>query len=142
MTVRFAPTVTGNYVGDIFRIDYDDGTLAAPVFLDYGVEGDSDTPALIAITPVADPFTFPTSIHSTTVTHTWTLTNSGNIGATGITLSGLAAPFALDGPYPGAGGDCPVAGTLAGLSSCLIGVRFAPNDVGTGVNNYNDDLIN
>ena len=28
VTVRFAPTVTGNYTGDLFRVDYNDGTVA------------------------------------------------------------------------------------------------------------------
>ena len=69
------------------------------------------------------------------------MSNTGGLPATGITLSGLAAPFALAGAYPGTGGDCPVTGDLAALSSCKIGIQFQPNAVGTGLQNYSDDLL-
>ena len=48
VTVRFSPLITGAYVGDVFRVNYDDGTLVAPVNADYGVEGNSAVPAILS----------------------------------------------------------------------------------------------
>ena len=139
MTVRFAPIATANYTGDLFRVNYDDGTLAAPVNTDYGVEGQSDAPALLSIAPVPDPFVYPDTVHTDTLDHTWQITNGGGVTATAVTIGGLAYPFSMPGGYPG-GGTCPIAGTIGAGVTCTVIVRFAPTDTATGLNAYADTL--
>ena len=140
VTVRFAPVATANYTGDLFRVNYDDGTLVAPVNADYGVEGQSQT-----LQPYCQslqcqmPFIYPDTVHTNTLDHTWQITNGGGVTATTVTIGGLAYPFSMPGGYPG-GGTCPIAGTIGAGVSCTVIVRFAPTDTATGVNAYADTL--
>ena len=72
---------------------------------------------------------------------TFTITNSGGVSATGITGSGLAAPFTYKGgSYPGTAGTC--SGTILATASCTVVVTFTPSALGLASSsldlNFND----
>lgn len=70
-----------------------------------------------------------------TSTYLFTLTNSGSVNATGLSESGLAAPFTIKGgAWPGTGGDCGTSMTPG--SNCNIAVEFASTTAGA----YNDTI--
>jgi alpha-tubulin suppressor-like RCC1 family protein len=71
---------------------------------------------------------------NTTADKTLTVSYSGSIVATGITASGLSAPFTFKGgSYPGTGGSC----TTVISSDCTIVVTYSPTASGT----HNQTLI-
>ncbi len=76
--------------------------------------------------------------------YTFTITNSGDSTATGMSEAGLAAPFNFaGGSFPGTGGTC--ATSLAASSNCDIVVEYSP--AGTGGHSdsidisYNDGAV-
>ena len=60
---------------------------------------------------------------------TFTLSNSGNVPATGLAATGLSGPFSFKGgSYPGTGGTC--ATSLAPSSNCTVVVTYSPTAPG------------
>lgn len=101
-----------------------------------------DTPAQLEISN-GPTYDFGTIANGSVVSHIFTVSNSGSLGATAISETGLAAPFSfLGGAYPGTGGDCVT--SLATGAACSIVVQYSP--VATGVDadtinlSYNDGL--
>ena|GEM_PF-1791313 len=87
------------------------------------------------------PFDFGLVANGGSSQHTFTITNIGQYQATGLTGSGLLAPYSFfGGSYPGSGGSC--TGNLAGGDSCDIVVSYAPTvsvlDNDTILIDYND----
>jgi hypothetical protein len=76
--------------------------------------------AILSVTPT--PLAFGSVVTGQTKTLNLTLSNTGTLGATGITIGVGAAPFSR--PAGTAGGTC--GATLTAGSSCTITVAFAP----------------
>ncbi|MDA9951189.1 choice-of-anchor D domain-containing protein [Oligoflexaceae bacterium] len=122
LVLSFAPTVTAS-ISDTMVLSYHDGLAAQS--LDLVLDGESITPALVTISG-SDPFDYGSLVIGGEAFHTFTLTNSGGVPATGLAGSGLAAPFSFKGgSYPGTGGDC--ASSLAVSGSCTINIKFQPS---------------
>jgi hypothetical protein len=121
--VRYAPTATGAHTNTI-TINYSNGATTTTSNLT--INGTGVTPANITLSgsPSVD---FGNTQTGVTKTALITLTNTGGIGATGIAVSGISGVFALTGgSFPGTGGNCPVAGTLAAGANCDIEIEFTP----------------
>ena len=142
VTIRFSPTLTGNYTGDLFRISHDDGTLSSPVNLDFGIEGNSAIPASLTISEIViGDANFGDVVHTGTLTRRFNVTNSGQVDATLVVEGGLGAPYSFAGGFPGGigGSFCPNTGTIS-PGTCEIEVTFNPTDVGLGPVVYPDTI--
>jgi hypothetical protein len=84
------------------------------------VEFQAAAGTVLSVTP--SPLSFGNVATGATSTLTLTLSNSGTVGATGITIAVGAAPFSR--PAGAAGGTC--GATLAAATTCTINVTFAP----------------
>jgi uncharacterized delta-60 repeat protein len=74
---------------------------------------------------VGSTYTYSSEYVNSSITHTFTLTNSGQVAATSVSTSGLSAPFSFaGGSFPGTGGTCTT--TLAPATSCTLEISFAP----------------
>jgi uncharacterized delta-60 repeat protein len=59
------------------------------------------------------------------ITRTFTLTNNGQVAATGISPAGLSSPFSFaGGTFPGTTGTCTT--TILPSASCTMEIRFSP----------------
>ena len=110
------------------------------------VDGVGLLPASISISD-PDPFSFGVSPQNGEFPHTFTLTNSGQVDATGLTGTGLGLPFEFSGgSFPGGVGTCPAAGNLAPLTTCTIVVDYEPVALGLDSDilevTYNDGASN
>jgi hypothetical protein len=75
-------------------------------------------------------FDFQLANVGSTASHTFTVSNTGDIEATSIVPVALPAPYAfVGGAFPGTGGDCTQ--TLAAGDACSIEVEFAPTAMGS-----------
>jgi hypothetical protein len=128
IVVVYAPTATGTQT-DTVEISYNDGANAQQATRP--LQGTGAAPATLTISDGVT-FSFGTVANGSTTDKTFTITNSGGVSATGMSGSGLAAPYSFKGGgYPGTGGTC-IGGTLAGGgTTCTIVVTFAPSTSGT-----------
>jgi len=130
--VQFTPINPGSFTSTL-EIPYNNGAVLDTATRD--IQGAAVTPALLTISdgPTLD---FGVTAIGSSLTHAFTVTNSGGSQATSILDSGaLAPPFDYSGVgYPGIGGDCNV--TLAPGASCTLVLEFSP----TVANIYNDQL--
>lgn len=134
--IQFSPSGAGS-TSDTLQLDYNDGQGAQAVTKN--LQGTGAAPAALAISE-SDPYDFGSVNTSTTSSHTFTITNVGGVEATGMSGSGLAAPYSFTGgSYPG-GGTCST--TLANGSSCTIGVDFSPTVGGTANDTFQIDYNN
>jgi hypothetical protein len=85
-----------------------------------GVAGGGGGTATLAVTPTSHAFGNQT-VGTTSAAFSFTLSNSGGAGATGITVA-VTAPFARSGGTCGA--------TLAAATTCTINVVFSPTAAG------------
>lgn len=102
----------------------------------------SGGPAVLTVSS-GPTYNYGTVANGANVTQTFTVSNSGGSTATGLTGSGLAAPFIFSGgSYPGGSGTC--ASTLASGASCTISVSFSPASSGVHTDSieiyYNDSV--
>ena len=126
VVATFAPTATGNQSGS-FSVTYFDGAFAQST--NKSVLGSGATPASLAISDV-EPYDYGTIANGATSDHSFTVTNSGGVPATGLNGSGLGAPFSFKGgSFPGTGGSC--SATLNAAQNCSVVVTFAPTTAGT-----------
>ncbi|OFZ13294.1 MAG: hypothetical protein A2X86_16220 [Bdellovibrionales bacterium GWA2_49_15] len=136
VVVSYSPPSTGPYP-DVVTINYDDGVIGQSATRD--VTGTGVAPASLSISD-GTVYDFGIAVVGSTQAHSFTVTNSGGVDATGLSGAGLVAPFSYkDGSYPGTGGTC--SGTLS-VGSCTIVVNWAPTGVGLGSDtieiSYND----
>ncbi|MEQ1877292.1 MAG: choice-of-anchor D domain-containing protein, partial [Bdellovibrionia bacterium] len=125
VVVTYNPTTTGLH-SDTIQIDYNDGSQIRNALRD--VQGTGLSNALINISN-APLYDYGTRAVATTTDFTFTVDNSGAVMATGITGTGLAAPFDFKGgSYPGTGGNCGAALAPAGV--CSIVVTYSPTAAG------------
>ena len=126
IVVDFTPSAVGTFP-DTIVLDYNDGATAQTANRDVTGAG------ALAVIAISDGPTYDYGTHapSTNHTKTFTLTNSGAIGATALAdAGGLAAPYSFKGAtYPGTGGTCGT--TLAAAATCNIVVDFDPTAAGT-----------
>lgn len=99
-------------------------------------------PATLAISD-GPTFDFGSQPTGSVVLKTLTVTNSGNVTATAMSGSTLAAPFNFkDGAYPGTGGNCTA--TLIASGSCTIVIAYSPTTLVTSnasvTVNYNNGV--
>lgn len=133
--VVFTPPAAGSHIGSLFA-NYGDGaggtfTAARPL------TGSGTAQALLEIVdyaertePQRDPHDFGTIGIGRAREFGFYLRNSGAQTATGLAVTGLAAPFSLPGGYPGYGApvSAPACGVqLAAGASCGLVVRFTPS---------------
>lgn len=133
---------------------YRNQTIEAPADLTVNITSDSFEEAVEATIHLTDPtlpanLTFqqsdphqlPTSAIGNTVSTTVVVENTGEVSASGISASSLAAPFSYTGgAYPGTGGNC--GSLLQAGQSCTIKVDSMMVTPGTATDditlNYND----
>jgi hypothetical protein len=92
-----------------------------------GEAGDGGTLAPATLEIEGSPFfDFGVTVLGATRTHTFIVTNAGDVAATAISAGELAAgPIGPEGgSWPGRGGTC--GGTLAAGASCLVVIAFLP----------------
>jgi hypothetical protein len=118
--VTFAPTATST-AGSSVQLGYDNG--AATTSASVGLAGTGAAPAVLAISD-GPTYDFLKQATGSTVTHTFTVTSSGGVGATSLSPGALGAPYSFPGGYPGTSGTC--GATLAAGASCTIVVAFSP----------------
>jgi len=124
IVVEFAPTTSGP-MSDSIEITYNDGVIGQTSVRD--VTGTGITPALLTLSE-SDPYDYGLIAAGGTMTHLFTITNSGQSTAAAINEIGLTAPFGFPGgAYPGTGGSC--GATIAAGATCDIVVEFAPTVV-------------
>ncbi len=133
LVIEFAPVSNATFNSSI-QMDYNDGVnIQAATRL---VTGRAANPAFLTITD-SPSYVFPSVATGGNTTQLFTITNTGGVVATGLSDSGLVAPFTfLGGTYPGTGGTCNT--TLASGAACDIILEFAPTT--TGVQNDQLDI--
>ncbi len=118
--VTYAPTTVATH-NDTIVIDYDNGPILTSSTR--AIQGTGITPASLTISDGAT-YSFGTRTIASVTEKTFTVTYAGSTAATGVTGTGLAAPFAYKGgSYPGTGGTC--SGTIS--ADCTIVVTFTPS---------------
>jgi len=133
IVTQYAPSSTGT-TSDTVRLAYNDGQSSQ--IATRLVTGTALTPAVLSVSD-GPTFDFGTQLTSTTTSHTFTITNSGQATATEVAVAAdtLTAPFSYtSGTYPGTGGTCGT--TLAGGATCTVNVDYSPTTVGT----FNDSV--
>jgi hypothetical protein len=122
--VTFAPGAPGSQSRTL-SIGYNDGAAAQSAGL--GLTGKGAAPAVVAFSPAT--YDYGTHANGAPTDKTFTVTNSGGVGATGLAPSGLGGAFVFKGgAYPGTGGSCMAA--LAASTSCTVIVTFTPAATG------------
>ena len=126
VVVTYAPTATGVQT-DTFDLSYNNGVNTQSTSRD--LQGTGAAPALLGFSD-GPLFDYGTKASGSTTDKTLTITNSGGVPSTGMSGSGLAAPFSFKGGgYPGTGGTC--AATLIATQSCTVVVVYNPSAAGT-----------
>lgn len=139
IVVTFNPS-TSNISLDTIQIDYNDGLTSQSTTSD--LNGRGRTVAVLTISET-DNYDYGNVTTGTSSDHTFTISHSGQLNATGVTGSGISAPFSFKGgSYPGTGGDC--GATIS--SACSIVVTFAPTAAVASIDaidiSYNDGKDN
>ena len=125
--IRYSPVATG-LLTDTIDLQYNDGANSQNAQRD--IQGTGAAPANLTISDGPGAYDYGTVTIGNSPTQTFTITNSGGVSATGMSGSGLSAPFIFLGGsgYPGTGGTC--AATLAAAGSCTIVVEYTPSATG------------
>lgn len=139
LNLNYSPTDIGPDMKTL-QLDYANGL--GPDALTYNLQGTGVLPATLTITDGA-VYDFGSNILvNTTATHLFRLDNTGGYTASGISETGLAAPFSIGSGWPGTGGDC--GPTLVPGGSCYFAVTYGrssvlgPPDTDRIIVSYND----
>lgn len=126
VVVSFAPVASG-VVSDTAEVTYNDGASAQMVTRD--LSGTGVAPALLTVSD-GPTYSFGPVAMGSTLDKIFTITNTGDLGATSVAGAALTAPFNYKGgAFPGTGGTC--ATSLASAGSCTVVVTFSPTALGT-----------
>ncbi|MCB0356458.1 MAG: choice-of-anchor D domain-containing protein, partial [Bdellovibrionales bacterium] len=126
IVINYSPTTAALHT-DTIDINYNDG--ATNQTAQRNVKGTGVSSALITISET-DPYDYGTVARGSSNDYAFTLTNTGDLAASAISGSGLAAPFTFKGgTYPGTGGTCGVG--LAASANCTIVVKYNPTANGS-----------
>lgn len=125
VVVTYSPTAIATHSGTL-NVTYNDGvsnqTSARTL------SGTSVAPATLTISD-ATIYDFGAKPTGTSTDKTFTVTQGGGVPATGMSGTGLSAPFTFKGgTYPGTGGTCSTSLPVSG--SCTIVVTWAPTATG------------
>ncbi len=124
IVVQFKPT-SSSYYTDQLIVSYDTGRGRRTTSLRLEGTGVASGAAL-TISDGTEYDYGPRLLNSVTE-KTFTISNSGNMEATNIFGTGLAAPFAFKGgSFPGTGGTCGI--EIDNGSSCTMVVAYTPTD--------------
>lgn len=137
VVITYSPTATGTHP-ETLSIAYYDGAAAQSATV--ALSGMGVSPGLLTISG-GPTYDYGNVVQNQVSPATFTITNTGGSTATGMTESGLSAPFTFTGgTYPGTGGNCTA--SLAAATPCLIVVEFAPTAAGAASDtieiSYND----
>src|SRR5690606_12534 len=111
--LQYAPLAVGSH-NDTIEFAYNNGVSGQTS--NRTIQGTSISPANLTISD-SNPYSYGSIAETTSATHFFTITNTGNTSATAIVETGLAAPFAfVGGSFPGTGGTCTT--TIAPAGSC------------------------
>lgn len=122
IVVTYAPTVAG-LQSDTINLNYDDGASVG-VLSSVNIQGTGLNVAALSISD-GPTYNYGSATVGTSVDYTFTVTNTGEVTATALGGSGLAAPFTFKGgAYPGTAGTC--VATLAASATCTIVVTYSP----------------
>ncbi|MCB0367731.1 MAG: choice-of-anchor D domain-containing protein, partial [Bdellovibrionales bacterium] len=125
VVVNFSPVAPGLQV-DTMDINYTDGV--SPQVVSRDMQGMASSSALLAISD-GPTYDFGAKATGSSTDYTFTVDNTGDVAATAMSGTGLAAPFTFKGgSYPGTGGTC--AAFLNALSNCTIVVTYSPVSTG------------
>lgn len=126
LIVEFSPSSGGLHT-DALVLDYNNGLT--PQTTSRAIQGIGVSAAVLSI---SDGPSYDYGVHAVGASgsKTFTVSNSGGSPATGISVSGLAAPFSHSGGTCGA--------TLASAASCTVVVQFSPTS--TGISNDTIDI--
>lgn len=135
IVVTYSPTASTTHL-DTIDIDYNDGVNNQTASVD--LNGRGRTVAVLTISET-DNYDYGDVTTNTTAEHTFTISHTGELSATGVSGGGISAPFVFKGgSYPGTGGNC---GTTIS-SDCSIVVTFTPTAAVTSLDSleisYND----
>lgn len=141
IVTTFSPTA-GGLASDTVDVTYNDGAAAQSVTRD--VSGTGVAPALLTVSD-GPTYSFGPVPNGSTLDKIFTITNTGDLGATTIAGVALTAPFTYKGgTFPGTGGTC--ATSLASAGTCTVVVTFSPVALGTFTGslalNYNNGAAN
>jgi hypothetical protein len=126
ISVRFAPGSAGPKSGTLQVTATPGGTTSA------ALSGNGLSPALLSINPTS--FTFAsTVVTKSSLTQTFTVTNTGGVSAGTTTGLSVARGGANPDQFMIVSDTCTPMGTLAAGSSCAVGVAFAPTATATGM---------
>ena len=96
------------------------------------VTGTGLSPAALSISD-GPTYNYGSQLRTTTTDKTFTVTNSGQVDAAGVSVSGLVSLFIQRGSYPGTGGTC---SSSIAVGNCTIVVSYTPTDA-----TYDSDTI-
>ncbi|MCB9073113.1 MAG: choice-of-anchor D domain-containing protein, partial [Bdellovibrionaceae bacterium] len=141
VVVQYSPVGTG-VLTQTMDITYNNGLAAVTSSRD--VQGNALPPANLSISD-GPTYDYGNLAIGATVSHTFTVTNSGSVSATSVNVTGLSAPFAfVGGAFPGTGGTCTT--TIIAGASCTLVVSFTPTATALTTSsidmNYNDGANN
>lgn len=123
ITIRFSPTTAINYSGNL-AFSYYNGFKT--VTTNIALTGIGEPTAVLSYS--SSSYDFGKIIQTQTSTQTITVTHSGPVPATNISISTLSAPYSFKGgSYPGTGGTC--TDTLS-TGSCSMVIDFSPTTTG------------
>jgi len=140
--VRFTPQSVATHNGTM-AFNYHDGAFFQQITRD--MTGVGVPPAVLSESG-GTPFNFGVRQTGTGADYTFNISYvSGGVSATGLAVSGFAAPITYKGgTFPGTGGTCPT--TIPSGTNCTIIIRYAPTVTGTFTNNllitYNNGAAN
>lgn len=123
--VTFTATSLGSHNSSM-TVSYNDGANGQTDTRD--ITGTGHNPAVLAISE-SNTYNFGSVIIGNSVDKTFTITNSGTVNATGLSGTGLAAPFSYKGgSFPGTGGSC--TGPIT-PGTCTFIVTYTPTASGS-----------
>lgn len=124
IVIQFTATTSGNPHNGSVVLGYNNGVSTTTSSA--SLEGVAQTPASLAIVSqdASDPYDFGSITITDTPDSDFTISNTGETAATTVAYTGLAAPFS-NVPV---GTTCTA--TLAGGTSCIYKIRYAPTTNG------------
>ena len=122
IVIQYAPTSTGSFSQTMTLNYFGEGEYKTFTRVH---TGGTQAGLTVSNTPL---FNFGSVINTTSNDKTFTITYSGTLPATNLTLSGLSSPIDFKGgTWPGTGGTC---GTTISSGTCTFVVNYTPTSTG------------
>jgi len=127
INIVFTPTATGLVNGTATI------TASVPVNNEPVALSGNGIAAVLTASVTPSPLAFGSVVTGTTASGTLTVTNTGNVAFTGVTVTGFAAPFSR--PGGAGGGTCTATLAMPVGGTCTIIASFAPTATGSFTDN-------